>query len=218
MIQSNPSPLTRQNVRAGVKVGIKTSLEEIRVRASGRSYRWGIQESSPLCTRASRGYELGEGGRHPVFAEITSTWEIEPLGAHNPGARLHRKFALTGIASTRVRLFREDVDGNHEDLAMWRMEIADEASPGCYFHVQVLGDKDGAPFPRFLSIPRLPSFFATPPFVLEFVLGELFQDEWRKEAVKESNSLKMWRPIQSKRLANLLGWQRDKLRGALGSP
>ncbi len=101
---------------------------------------------------------------------------------------------------------------------MWRMEIADDASPGCYFHVQVLGEEDRPPFPKSLSVPRLPGFFVTPPFVLEFVLGELFQDEWKREAVRESDSLKMWRPIQLKRLANFLRWQRDKLRDSQGSP
>jgi len=198
---------------------LRTMLNGIRSAPAGRSHFWNIPEGGPLCTEPSWGdYEPGSEGQHNVFASVTSTWQIEPLGQHNPGSRPHRKFTLVGIASTRIRIIKGTPDEPQEELAMWRMEVGDDASPGCHFHVQVLGEQDVPPFPHSLSIPRLPGLAITPMAAFEFVVGELFQDKWREHAGNETNDMKRWQPIQRRRLIRLLQWQKAAVENASGSP
>ena len=90
---------------------------------------------------------------------------------------------------------------------MWRMEIGDSGSPGCHFHVQILGQTQEIPFPKSLSVPRIPSLIMTPAAVLEFVLAELFQDEWARQVGRNGADLKRWAAIQKKRWQNLLNWK-----------
>ena len=193
-------------------------LEDLRAADSSRTRLLEIPVSQPLKTRVSSGcYEVGGGGSHNVYAEVDFIWEIQPLGNNNRGSRPHRRFAVAGIASTRVRLME---DSNHGplELAMWRVEIADQTSPGCCFHVQVLGQNDQHPFPKSLPIPRLPGLLVTPPLVIEYVLGELFQDEWVKQFSRSSPGLNRWRPIQQQRLTKMLAWQSKVLNQASASP
>ena len=187
---------------------LQTSLEQIRGCKTGRSRRWCISENQPLCTETSRGaYEIGGHGRHSVFAKVTSVWEIEPLGQHNQGSLTKRRFALAGKASTMVRILEGSARDAGQQLAMWRMEIGDENSPGCHFHVQVLGESDDYPFPHSLCIPRLPNLFVTPMSVLDFVLGELFQEDWSKHRGGGTSIAKQWNKLQSQRFVRLLKWK-----------
>lgn len=194
---------------------LQENLRNIRSAAEGRTYDWGIPLHTPLMTATSNGnYEHGGGGGHSLRACITSTWTIEAQGANSNKYLQKRKFRLAGKASTRVRL----IDDAGHDLAMWRIEIADPAAPGVYFHIQVLGEVAESPFPNSLPIPRFPSLFATPVVVLEFVLAELFQDDWRQAVSKESANLQRWRSIQAQRLVALFEWQLGEARRNLGSP
>jgi hypothetical protein len=190
-----------------------TNLEVIQQLPDGTLTNWGITQAYPLRTIASEGqYEHNGGGQHHLFAEMTSIWEIVPRGhRRRPG----RNFALVGNASTRVRL----IDATSSvSLAMWRMEIGDAASPGCHFHVQVLGEEPDGPFPNTLPIPRFPGILVTPMVALEFVLAELFQDEWKKHAARETADMNMWRPIQTNRLSRLLEWKCYEAKRFAGSP
>jgi hypothetical protein len=112
----------------------------------------------------------------------------------------------------------EWIDGVKRDLAMWRVEVASDDSPGCHFHVQVLGKTHDLPFPSTLSVPRLPSCIITPMAVLEFVLAELFQDEWRKYAVGDRDEIKRWRSIQRQRFEKLFAWQTGVVKDCTGAP
>jgi hypothetical protein len=197
-----------------------TVLENIRDEPSERRRRWGIEQSNPLRTELSfGGYQKNNEGQHNIFAEITSAWEIQRIKP--PGKRALRadRFALKGLASTCVRLMRKDAqDGTAEQLAMWRMEIGDSQSPGCHFHVQVLGESADPPFPKSLDVPRLPGIIATPLAVIEYVLAELFQDDWPKHVATQSAHLNRWAPIQKRRVTAVLDWQSKVVRESSGSP
>jgi len=203
----------------GVLNELRATLASIRQAPTGRPYPWQIRESFPLLTIASDGeYEPDNKGAHHVFAAITSTWEIMPLGNNNQGSRQSRHFVLVGQASTVVRLFEGDPDSRDKELAMWRMEIGDDASPGCHFHVHALGDRDEPPFPHSLPIPRLPGLLVSPMAVIEFVLAELFQSKWGEHAAKETADLVQWQSVQRVRLRNVLMWQAEQLQTLTGSP
>ena len=194
-------------------------LENVRDTRSSKTVRWEIPDDRPLVTRASFGaYQPDAQGAHNIFAEVSSVWEIKRIAPQKKKNRAEL-FALDGLASTRIRLFRRLPDGNKgESVAMWRTEIGDMKSPGCHFHFQILGEDDNGPFPKSVDVPRLPSVLATPLTITEFVLGELFQDEWAMHAAAQSSHLKRWIPIQKRRLLAVMGWQHDVVHNAAGSP
>ena len=107
----------------------------------------------------------------------------------------------------------ETDDGPDHELAMWRMEIGEVGSPGACFHVQILGQKNQPPFPDYLPIPRIPTMMFTPMLAFDYVLGELFQDDWPRHVLRARNrgDVSVWRGIQTKRLKNVLSWQLETL-------
>jgi hypothetical protein len=186
-----------------------------------RSYPWNIPVSSPLRTKSSRGqYEPDSQGGRSIFGEVTSTWDIQTIrdrgSPHGPA----KKLALVGKASTRIRIIGELADGELEQLAMWRMEIGGVGAPGACFHIQVLGEETLPPFPKDLPIPRLPTVMFTPMLAFDFLLGELFQDEWTEHvsSSKDRGALEIWRGIQTRRLKNLLAWQLEGLDNVAAVP
>ena len=153
----------------------------------------------PLRTKPTRDYERGSRSGGPkIYAHVTGKWELRPVGLTRP----NRMVAFTGTASAVVELWPAECQWREEQdrgsrLAMWRIELGTHDSPGCYFHCQVLGDLDESPFPKTVPIPRLPSPFVTPMASLEFVLGELFQDQWSRTANRATHSHQRWRAINS---------------------
>lgn len=192
-------------------------LEGIWQGEAGRELCW---ELGDIWTLASEGeYEAGaRKGGMSVVACISGTWDVRPIGrnAKKPKEKQKRLLEFCGIASTRVRLF--NAADLAQPIAMWRMELGDANSPGCYFHVQVMGDQDEAPFPKSVPIPRLPSLAITPMGAIEYVLGELFQDRWAKVAMENTGNIQRWASIQKRRLLCLLNWQRTTVEKSLTSP
>lgn len=193
---------------------LSEDLEGIRKAAGGRDCHW---KMSDLWTIPSNGeYEPGNRrGCRDIVACINGTWDVRPIGT-NVKKVGNRVLEFCGIASTRVRLF--DVSDTTQDIAMWKMEIGDAQSPGCHFHVQVLGEDEKNPFPKSVSVPRLPSIFVTPMGAVEFVLGELFQERWTKAVMEDNGNVKQWTSLQRQRLRYLLDWQRKIVDNALASP
>ena len=198
----------------------RTELENIRTQPSEAVCRWQISADAPLRTKLSEGaYEAnGRRGNLHVRGELSTVWEVKhPL---KKGTKRHASgdCLLVGNASTVLRIMQEREDGSEHEIAMWRTEVGDAVSPGCHFHVQVLGRKEDPLFPHALSIPRLPALAITPMDAFEFLLGELFQDEWKAESAKESFQLSRWRSIQRKRLVKLFDWQREIVAEGTQSP
>jgi hypothetical protein len=98
------------------------------------------------------------------------------------------------------------------------MELGAADSPGCYVHVQILGETDEPPFPHSIPIPRLPSLFVTPMSAVEFVLGELFQDRWARVAGANDHFAMFWRARQRTRLEKLFAWFQDHMHNPRSSP
>lgn len=175
---------------------------------------------SPLRTRPTLGYEPGSrSGGTEIYACVTGVWEVRSLGGTGPKSRL----AFTGKASTVIELWPAECLAREREkgasrLAMWRIELGAHDAPGCYFHFQVLGDRADPPFPKSIPIPRLPSPFVTPMAAVEFVLGELFQDEWPRKASEARHHQRRWRAIQRQRWCSLLRWQQRALDVGGSSP
>ncbi len=191
-------------------------LEGLWDAAAHRAFRWELREIRTVVSEGE--YEPGSRrGARRVAASVSGTWDVRPEGpsARKPKERQKRLIKFSGIASTRVRFLDAD-DG--ASIGMWRMELGDANSPGCYFHVQVLGDQEAPPFPKSVSVPRLPSLFVTPMGAIEYVLGELFQDRWAKIAAESTGNVQRWIALQKRRLMRLLDWQRATVEKSLMSP
>jgi hypothetical protein len=213
----------------GVLERFRRALEQIQMSAPragtlggrlGRVYEWGISEEEPLLTRHSSSYERGKrAGGEEMCARITAIWEIRPSPKPKPSMP-SPTFCVAGKASVKVEWYATLEGEPIDPLGMWRMEIADGASPGCYFHIQIQGE-DGRvarPFPHSVPVPRLPCIAFTPMSVLEFVLGELFQDEWETHTRVQTASVEAWRTIQRRRLERLLNWQRELIQDNSAPP
>ncbi len=192
-------------------------LESIRSSQADRTFEWQIPQTAPLQTVTSRGqYETaGRMGSEHVFAEVTNIWQIARVRQRR---RESARFRLTGKASTKIRIRRDNNAGRFQDIAMWRIEMGAADSPGCHFHIQVLGENTKRPFPRTLCIPRFPSIFVTPTLALDFVLGELFQEEWARRMSEQSSDMNTWSRIQSSRFKRLFKWHSDAITANSGSP
>jgi hypothetical protein len=105
-------------------------------------------QANPLRTRVSQG-ECAKGSRgRRLAASLSFIWEVVRIHpTKKPKSRAER-FELVGKASTVVRVFHVDDEGTlRDELAMWKTEIGDAESPGCHFHVHILGESDDPPFP-----------------------------------------------------------------------
>jgi hypothetical protein len=203
----------------GVLAQLKTTLESIRETRSDVVHRWGIDEAFPLITTTSEGkYQPDDKGHFHVFGEITSLWHVRRVRPSGKKSARATNFALAGNTSTRVKLFERLADGSRgQTLATWTMEVGSANGPGCHFHAQVSGNRDPVADYAF-DVPRLPSFLVTPPAVLDFVLGELYQKRWTRHLASQTAHLQRWTPIQKKRISAILAWQHNVIQSAAGSP
>lgn len=198
----------------------QSQLSTFKSRPSGSKMYWEIPEDSPIETNVSDGkYEpAGRGGRK-VLGRVSGKWEIIiPDEVRKKKGGVQKTFTLLGLASTRVTVWEHFNDKAPEEVARWTVEVGDIASPGCHFHTQITLEDANNKFPKFLSVPRLPTLILTPMDALEYLLSELFQDDWYQHASRESPALVHWSGCQRNRLEKLLGWHLEKIRDASGSP
>lgn len=181
--------------------------------------RWAIPLDSPIQTRLSKGEYQRGGGQHSVFGAFTFVWEIEPSRTQGD-TRPADEVTLVGLASSCLRIIEGDPvrPGTQTELAMWRMEVGDANSPGTHFHVQVLGHGELPPFPSSLDVPRLPGMLVSPFACLEFLVSELFQEDWVKEVNRDTGPLRQWRGVQRSRIRAQLEWQLGEIEAVHGSP
>jgi hypothetical protein len=178
----------------GILTAWGNQLKTFRTKPRGTRFDWGISIDRPIRTKLSVGkYEPDGCGEHSVYATVSSIWQIViPIasGSATKRSASQPQFELFGKASTRVSVFAHRGENQPIELARWRFEIGNVDSPGCHFHAQILGDDNDIMFPKSMSVPRLPNMLFTPMDALEFVLAELFQDEWAKHVARENDAIR----------------------------
>lgn len=194
-------------------------LESIRAARPADAKTWSVAEDRPLRTIDSVGeYEPGDRrGLHTIIGEISFVWQILCPPEQGPRSRSQKTFVLSGLSSTKIRVIERTEQGTQQ-LALWRVEIGNSTAPGCHFHTQIEGERDDPPFPRSLSVPRLPTIVVTPMAAVEFLLAEIFQSRWQQHAAADTAAMQRWKPIQKRRLLNLFEWQKRCIQGCIGSP
>ena len=174
---------------------------------AGRSYKWQVPHNEPIKTVNSIGHYQPDGnGALTLRAELSFLWEITPLVADR-GIRTGR-FEVVGVSSTQLNL----VDSNEELRACWTVDLGAQDSQGTYFHSHIKPTQARQDDP---DIPRLPSHLFSPFQVLEFALGELFQEDWARTATAETEPVRQWSGIQRPRFKKLYQWQLERIEAAM---
>jgi len=183
---------------------------ETAFRVSKGKFSWEVRQGPrAICTRPSDGkFEPSGGGRQTVVGTCSWLWELKKVDS---------KFvAIAGNASLKVALL-EVIEENGEDvrspLCEWNFDIGEAGHPGTLVHTQLCSVNQGS---HLLSVPRFPSVVLAPTDALDFLLGELFQEDWAKEAnLIRSKHQKVAKRMRT-RLATFLEQQALDLREAPG--
>jgi len=192
-----------------------SDLQSIESTNSTATSSWRISESTPIRTRTTREYEpAGREGGHDVWGELTFIWKVNRVSTNNRATKGH--MCLSGNASTKIKIC-ETVDGNPKVLAQWQIEVGAADSPGWHFHVGLCGEADEAPFPHWLPVPRVPGVLILPTDGLDFLLGELFQVQWRESVLKDSYETQQLGTAQLDRIKKFCSWQSGQVDSGHGS-
>ena len=185
-------------------------------------HRIEISKDYPIETYPSPG-DYRPGGREgrQLIGELSICWYIRPIGPRKKKIGFPSFIVDTeeGIASTRIVI--KALGNGYDELeekAVWRSDIRTTHGPGCFYHIQVLGESDDTPFPDFMGIPRFPDPFTTPMAVLEFLLCELFPERWAKHLSGGEFLCGEWRESQKKFWLARLEAQRKAVSNTSSSP
>jgi hypothetical protein len=181
--------------------------DQVAALIAGPSATWTVTADTPIQTKSSS--MLGR----PVFAEISFVLDVSSVMGRKKSQR-PSAFDVNGQASIEVRLYEGTPPlgsaANSRPAGIWHFDVGINSSPGCHFHAQL-------PWRKLqhvtwdLSIPRLPSLIVSPVDVIDFVLGELFQQLWLQQCIDKSADAAQWGGGQLRRLQVILDWHRTQL-------
>jgi hypothetical protein len=185
----------------------KSALTNIETVRSTASHDWQIAEATPLKTIKTRGYEpVGRKVKCEVWGELSFVWSVHRVSLTKKESK--GLLCLDGRASTKVRICRE-FGGRNVVLAQWQVEVGSHDSPGWHFHVGLCNESevaDDARFPKWLSVPRVPGLLVAPTDALDFLLGELFQDDWKAAVSNDGYDNVILGAAQKNRIQKMAEW------------
>jgi hypothetical protein len=164
---------------------------------------WRIDE--PIVTKWNEGKHEKDGRRGPPLqGSLRFVWTL--------GYAEQNRVELVELASTEMKInllgkgTNDDVSTEAEirEVLGWHVDVVtNDNPPGPTVHVQ-LDNQERIPVPRF------PTVLFAPADCLDFLLGELFQNEWTRHQ-QGHNQLKRFAPGQRDRLTRLLRGHLDWL-------
>lgn len=185
---------------------------------SGTACSWATPRDAPLKTKPSNGaHQPGRSGKgHDLQAEIHFKWDIEVVGEYSRKHPYNRLVILKD-SSVKVRITEGADSSTKECVAAWDFDVGNHESPGCHFHSKYHeADETRRELYSGIDIPRLPSFIFMPTDAIEFVIGELWQDECEKRAT--SSDFQEWYKFPKARAERLFNWYLHEIKGVIGSP
>ena len=183
-----------------------SALESFRDTQGANTTRWEIGVRSPIQTVDSVDYE--RGATRKLFATVSCVWELKKsLTTRRTNTRsTDRVCSVNGLAATQIT-FWESAEPEPLRMAVWTCEVGD-GHQGTHFHTQVKAGPN-PPFPKWLSVPRLPTYVVTPMDAIDFALSELFQGKWDKRLASQAADAGVFDSEQRKRLAGIVKWHSD---------
>ncbi|GAB4567959.1 MAG: hypothetical protein Tsb0020_20950 [Haliangiales bacterium] len=182
-----------------------------------RKHAWETVPHTQIRTKSNEGAHQGKSKGVNLYGTVDFKWEIRntSLGQRRKKRQRYTNFQLAGVASTTIKLWHsgkqeaQDNGGTGYVVGCWNLDVGNHESPGCHFHVQIPEKSEPWQYP--IDIPRWPSLLLTPADAVDFVLGELFQQEWRRHRRAANSS---WRNIQQQRLEKLATWIQERIKKA----
>jgi hypothetical protein len=191
-------------------------LTAIGNQATTSSFPWTISEDRPLRTKKTEGFEPNRRKvKQSVWGELAFIWELGRVSTNKRKEGAHL-LCLNGKASTKVKIFTEK-EGAKSMVAQWQIEVGSHDSPGWHFHVGLCQESDEGHFPKWLSVPRVPGLLVAPTDALDFLLGELFQEEWKKTVSNDLFPNVELGKAQKSRIQGMSKWHSSELASGNGS-
>jgi len=184
----------------------------------GKPCSWETDLSRPLETVPNKGAHQTNRSGHGdnLRAEINFKWQFKPVGQYSQKSPNNRIIVLNN-SSVRIRVFEGLEDSKKECVAAWDFDVGNNESPGCHFHAKYHeSDEARRAIYDSIDIPRLPTIIFMPTDAIEFVIGELWQDDSKRMAV--NSAFAQWHKFTRTRMNRLFEWYSHQLKGAMGSP
>ena len=159
---------------------------------------WQIDKDDPIKIQCAGGRHGLSGNGKYLQGRLSFKWQLRKING--------RQFELGEIVSTLIAIHCLDDATRTNDLVLqWHVDVVtEEDAPLPWFHIQVEN-------PENLSVPRFPSFLFTPSDCLDFLLGEIFQQEWMWHQMNHSH-IQRFAAYQKSRICRLITAQRSALR------
>lgn len=193
-----------------------SDLATIGNQATTKLFHWTISEERPLRTKKTEGFEPNSRKvKQSVWGELSFIWEIGRVSTNKKKVEA-LLLCLNGRASTKVKILTEN-EGEKSVIAQWQIEVGSHDSPGWHFHVGLCSGSDDGRFPKWLTVPRVPGLLVAPTDALDFLLGELFQDEWKKTVSSDLFQNVELGKAQKTRIQGMSKWHSSELLSGNGS-
>ena len=141
---------------------------------------WQIPSADPIETLET------EGEADALVGTLSFKWEVREITS--------KTFSVSGNASTTLEIHSL---GEAPSLS-WNTDIGGAGHPGYRFHTQIRANQ------KSMDIPRLPSLLLTPADCLDFLLGELFQQNWTRHQDQKRLETAGWTQGVRARVCHLL--------------
>ena len=213
--------LTQSSLRRLVE--LREQLHNHARAAEGSLVVWATDPDKPIETIPNKGSHQPGRSDHGVSlkAKISFVWRFEAIGQPSKNKPCWRVVVLKD-SSVKVRLYlasdcNDLLSNDGSCVAAWDFDVGNDQSPGCHFHAKY-HECDEVRRMAFqgVDVPRLPTFIFMPTDVIEYVVGELWQDECEKLAL--NSDFQEWYKFSKKRSARVLEWHRAQASEAVGSP
>jgi hypothetical protein len=191
-------------------------LEPIANSGEHRKITWSTVDGPIETYGSDGGHQPGRVGHgRSLKGVVNFTWEIQTIGARLK----HPENRLLALWNSSVRVRLVDIISEGEVVASWDFDIGNHQSPGCHFHAKFAHPNQAErELLKDVDVPRLPSFIFMPTDAIEFVIGELWQDDWRKTAASGTREVEAWRHYPKHRFKRLLEWYSSELSSTRGTP
>ena len=162
------------------------------------TYKWQIDKANPLQIKCNDGHHEISGAGKNLQGRISFIWGLRKINTQT--------LELVGNASTIVAIHEcTDSEVKDDHILKWKVDVATKPdAPGPAFHIQIDN-------PENVPVPRFPSLLFSPADCLDFLLGELFQDEWKSHQLNKFIDTRRFAAAQRSRLCSLLDSQKSEL-------
>ena len=173
------------------KLGYAADQLEYIFHNANRSHPWQIDKKDPLIIKCNNGKHEIDGKKNNLQGRLSFIWELQKCGDNAlelVGGKASTAVAIHEFVGSKV---------NDDPILKWHVDVVTRKdAPGPAFHTQIEN-------PKKIPVPRLPIYLFSPVDCLDFLLGELFQNEWSQHQ-SGHQKIQQFAAIQKSRIYRML--------------